>query len=272
MSDESISILIEPKALHSRLSDPDLQIVDLCESRDLQDQRIPGSIHIDYSEIVDGAKPATGQVPSKERLQRLTRRLGLRNGLHVVAYDDEGGGRASRLAWTLYLLGHRCASVLNGGIHAWMYEGYPVTMNGTAVTIAGSAHFAIDDRVLATQEYILSRLGTPGLTLLDARTREEYQGSRVLAKRGGHIPGAVHLNWLDTIDGADQLRLKMDDELTAMLSQRGIAPDREIVVYCQTHHRSAHSWMMLRHLGYSRVRGYAGSWSEWGNDARTPIE
>ena len=270
MPDETISILIEPKALHPRLSDPDLRIVELCESNDFQDQRIPGSMHVDYSEIVDGAKPVTGQVPSNERLQRLARRLGLRDGLHVIAYDDEGGGHASRLVWTLYLLGHRCASVLNGGIHAWLHEGCPITRTGTAATTTEPAHFAVDDGVLATRDYILSRLGAPNLALLDARTREEYQGSRVLAERGGHIPGAVHLNWLDTIDG--QLRLKPDHELIAMLSQRGIAPDREIVVYCQTHHRSAHSWMMLRHLGYSQVRGYAGSWSEWGNDARTPIE
>ena len=272
MPDETISILIEPKALHSRLSDPNLRIVELCESSDFQDQRIPGSIHVDYSEIVDGTKPATGQVPSNERLQRLASRLGLRDELHIVAYDDEGGGRASRLVWTLYLLGHRCASVLNGGIHAWLHEGYPVTPNQTDPATTEPVNFTVDDRVLATRDYILSRLDAPALALLDARTREEYQGSRVLARRGGHIPGAVHLNWLDTIDGARQLRLKTDPELRAMLSQRGVVPDREIVVYCQTHHRSAHSWMMLRHLGYSQVRGYAGSWSEWGNDARTPIE
>ena len=272
MPDESMSILIEPKTLHSRLSDPDLRIVDLCESSDFRDQLVPGSMHVDYSEIVDGTKPATGQVPSDERLKRLVNRLGLHDELHIVAYDDEGGAHASRLVWTLYFLGHRSASVLNGGIHAWLHEGCPVTRAGTAATPNKPTHFALDDRVLATQEYILSRLGAPDLALLDARTREEYQGSRVLAKRGGHIPGAVHLNWLDTIDSKCQLRLKIDDELTAMLSQRGITPDQEIVVYCQTHHRSAHSWMMLRHLGYSRVRGYAGSWSEWGNDARTPIE
>jgi thiosulfate/3-mercaptopyruvate sulfurtransferase len=272
MPNESISILIEPKVLHSRLSDPELRIVELCESSEFQNQRIPGSIHVDYSEIVDGTKPATGQVPSSQRLQLLARRLGLRDQLHIVAYDDEGGGRASRLVWTLYLLGHRCASVLNGGIHAWLHEGYPVTQISAVPATTELAHIAIDDRVLATREYILSRLGGPSMALLDARTREEYQGSRVLAQRGGHIPGAVHLNWLDTIDGGRQLRLKTDHELTATLSQRCIAPDREIVVYCQTHHRSAHSWMMLRHLGYSRVRGYAGSWSEWGNDPRTPIE
>ena len=272
MPDRSISILIEPKALHLRLSDPNLQIVRICESSNSQDQRIPGSMHVDYSEVVGGKKPATGQVPPNERLRRLAHRLGLRDGLHVVAYDDEGGGRASRLIWTLYLLGHRCASVLNGGIHAWIHEGYPVTRHNYIGATTEKVHFAIDDRVLATREYILSRLGAPDLALLDVRTREEYQGLRILAQRGGHIPGAVHLDWLDTIDRSHQLRLKTDHELTSMLSQRGIAPHREIVVYCQTHHRSAHSWMMLRHLGYSRVRGYAGSWSEWGNDPQTPIE
>ena len=193
MPDESISILIEPKALHSRLSDPDLRIVELCESSDFQDQRVPGSMHVDYSEIVDGTKPATGQVPLDERLKRLVNRLGLRDELHIVAYDDEGGAHASRLVWTLYLLGHRSASVLNGGIHAWLHEGCPVTRAGTVATPNKPTHFVLDDRVLATQAYILSRLGAPDLVLLDARTREEYQGSRVLAKRGGHIPGAVNL-------------------------------------------------------------------------------
>ena len=126
--------------------------------------------------------------------------------------------------------------------------------------------------MLATRDYLLSRLHATDLRLLDARTREEYDGVRTLAGRGGHIPGAIHFNWLDAIDSKRNLRLKPDHELIAMLSQRDIAPEHEIVVYCQTHHRSAHSWMMLRHLGYPKVRGYAGSWSEWGNDPATPIE
>ena len=130
----------------------------------------------------------------------------------------------------------------------------------------------VNPNVLATRDYILSRLNPPTLKLLDARSREEYLGLRRLARRGGHIPGAVNLEWLQAIDKKRQLRLKNRNELTAMLSELGIAQNEEIVVYCQTHHRSAHSWMMLRHLGFADVRGYAGSWSEWGNDADTPIE
>ena len=90
--------------------------------------------------------------------------------------------------------------------------------------------------------------------------------------RGGHIPGARNLNWLDTIDTSRNNRLKSSEELREMLNERGITPDKEIITYCQTHHRSSHSYAMLKSLGFPHIRGYAGSWSEWGNSIETPIE
>ena len=92
------------------------------------------------------------------------------------------------------------------------------------------------------------------------------------ALRGGHIPGARNLNWLDTIDTTNNFRLKPSEDLQFMLNQIGITPDKEIITYCQTHHRSSHSYVMLKSLGYTRIRGYPGSWSEWGNSSETPIE
>ena len=272
MKSEATPILIEPAVLERRLPDRDLLIVDLCQSLDFREQHVPGSMHLEYSELIDGGKPAAGLLPSAARLNQLASRLGLHEGLHVVAYDDEGGGWASRLVWTLYILQHRRASVLNGGIHAWINDGHPVTRESSTLSAADQRICSIDDSMLATRDYLLSRLGSTDLQILDARTREEYDGVRILANRGGHIPGAVHFDWLDAIDPTRNLRLKSDHELIAKLSQRNIVLEHEIVVYCQTHHRSAHSWMMLRHLGYSKVRGYAGSWSEWGNDPSTPIE
>ena len=269
---KQVPILIESHLLHSQLGNSDLLIVNLCDSDDFKNQRIPGSIHIHSAEVYGGKKPTPGLVPSNERLQKLTSRLGLRNNLQVVAYDDEGGGHASRLVWTLYLLTHRCASVLNGGIQAWLQDGLPTVENDSIAETPKYINIDVDRTVVATQNYIKARLGAPDLALLDARTWEEYQGSRVLARRGGHIPGAVNLNWVDSMDPDNSLRLKPKRELKSILSERRITPDREVIVYCQTHHRSAHSWMMLRHLGYPRVRGYAGSWSEWGNDPETPIE
>jgi thiosulfate/3-mercaptopyruvate sulfurtransferase len=94
----------------------------------------------------------------------------------------------------------------------------------------------------------------------------------VRAARGGHIPGAVNLNWTLAMDEQRQLRCKADATLRALLETIGVTPDKEVILYCQTHHRSAHTYLVLKHLGYPRVRGYAGAWSEWGNDPTLPVE
>ena len=71
------------------------------------------------------------------------------------------------------------------------------------------------------------------------------------------------------MDRSRALRLRTD--LASLLESRGITPAKLIVPYCQTHHRSALSYLVARCLGYPRVRAYAGSWSEWGNRQDTPV-
>jgi thiosulfate/3-mercaptopyruvate sulfurtransferase len=125
---------------------------------------------------------------------------------------------------------------------------------------------------VADAEYILSRLGSPDLGILDSRTPQEYSGQKAFAQRGGHIPGASNLNWLDTMDQGRNLRMKPEAELRAMLDERGLTEDKEIICYCQSHHRSSHAYIMLKNLGYTRIKGYPGSWSDWGNRSDTPVE
>ena len=97
-------------------------------------------------------------------------------------------------------------------------------------------------------------------------------GLRSGSARAGRIPGAANMDWLELIDRDNATRLVDLDLVTQRLEALGLTPDKDIVTHCQTHHRSALSYLMLKYLGYERVRGYHGSWSDWGNRSDTPIE
>lgn len=267
-----LPVILEPTSLQKMLDSQDLIIVDLCKPEVYQQLHIPGAVSFDYASLVSGRKPAPGLLPDLAHLNAQVSALGIHPTSHVVTYDDEGNGRAARLMWTLHVLGFEQVSVLNGGIHAWVNEGHPVEQQARQPIGTGS-FFAktIETDTLAKKSDVLSSLDNPDCMLLDARTPEEYSGSKVLASRGGHIPGSHNLNWTDTIDQARNMRLKTDDQLFRLLGALGFSKDKRIITYCQTHHRSSHSYMMLRHLGYDRVSGYAGAWSEWGNDPDTPV-
>ena len=269
MAPPASPVLLEPDELEALLGRADVVVVDLCAHYAVA--HIPGAVHLEYGGLLGGAPPAPGLLPSPARLSGLFSALGIGPQDHVVAYDDEGGGKACRLLWTLHVLGHRRAAVLNGGVHAWINEGHPVSRD--IERRAPSDYRARPGaQAVADMAYVLAHLDDPTVALLDARTPEEFAGVNVRALRGGHIPGARNLNWLDTVDRQRNLRLKGDAELRALLDARGLDAGKEIITYCHTHHRSSHSYVMLKHLGYPRVRGYAGSWSQWGNSPETPIE
>ena len=264
-------LLIEPDQLEALLDDPDILVVDLCKPEIYAQGHIPGAVHLDYGEVVATEPPVMGLLPDAEHMSRLCSRIGLTPKRRVVAYDDEGGGKAARLLWSLAAYGHEHVTLLNGGHHAWANEGHPMTTEETAVEPT-ACKLTCQDEVVADRDYVLSHLKDETVALLDARTPEEFTGTDRRATHGGHIPGAVNIEWTQAMDQANNLRIKDRDVLMPMLESKGITPDKEIIVYCQTHHRSAHTWLLLKALGFDRVRGYPGAWSDWGNRNDVPIE
>lgn len=272
MSAINLPLVAEAEQLEAQLHEPGLLVVDLCNIDTYAEGHIPGAVNLGYASIVRVAPPCMGLLPDEVRLSAVLSDLGLTAETHVVAYDDEGGGRASRLLWTLDVLGHRHFSLLNGGLQAWMAGGHALSQKAEQPVSKPYPVKLADSPRVAEKAYILSRLGQADLALLDTRSPPEFQALDVRAARGGHIPGAVNMNWVEAMDQTRQLRFKPDSELRDRLQGLGVTPDKEVIVYCQTHHRSAHTYMVLKHLGYEKLRGYPGAWSEWGNDTSLPVE
>lgn len=271
MPTPQLPLIVEPEELEHQLGQEAILVVDLCKPEIYAQSHIPGAVHLDYAQIVAVNRPVMGLLPSESQLNEVFSSIGLTPEHHVVAYDDEGGGRASRLLWTLEAMSHSRFSLLNGGLHAWTLE-QRALKSGTETRAHSHYRVQRQETVIADKSYILKHIGDPTVVLLDARSVDEYLGSKRFAERGGHIPGAVNLDWLQTMDRDSGLRFKPAEELRAMLTALGVTPDKEVVCYCQSHHRSAHSCMMLKNLGFTRVRGYPGSWSDWGNSPDTPVE
>lgn len=274
MTGNESTLLIEARDLASRLEEDDLLLIGVCSAAVFAQRHLPGALHVEPAELVSGEKPAVGKLPSLERLSALFSRLGLRPGQRVVAYDDEGGGWAGRLIWTLELLGHENCAYLNGGLIAWLAEGLPVESGPATAQAAatGSPQFVAEltGAGRASQEDVLASIDAADTVVWDARSAEEYQGSRLSAMRNGHIPGAVNLDWLELMDREADLRLRPLPELASLLTERGMPPGKRLITHCQTHHRSGLSYLVARLLGYE-VSAYDGSWAEWGNDPETPI-
>lgn len=266
-----LPLIVEPGELERCLGAENLRIIDLGPRELFDEAHIPGAVHLDPDKLLSGAKPAVGDLPSDAQLSALISSLGVKPQTHVVAYDDEGGGWASRLLWTLDVVGHPNYSLLNGGICSWLTEGHP-TSEQAEDTTTSTYKVSCGQRARVDKKYIMDRLGDPSVVIIDARSAAEYSGRDKRAQRGGHIPGAVNLNWVTAMDQRRRMRLKQDDELRRMLSDLGVTPDKEVIVYCQTHHRSSHTYIMLKAIGFANVRAYPGSWAEWGNSPDTPIE
>lgn len=263
-------MLITPDALQRELqsAQPPL-LLDARPAEEFAAGHLAGAIHLDLwgVSLID-----TSDAPLRAFMWMIGHLCSLRGvtpDRPVVIYEAHSGIRAARVFWFLEYLGHPDVRVLDGGVPAWTGAGLPLTTEALA-PVPSTWHGEPHPSLLATWSDVKDRLGNPGTAIIDTRSDEEYYGEAVRAKRGGAIPGAVHLEWTNNLaaDGT----YKSADDLRAMYEALGVTPDREVVTYCQGGYRAAHTYLALRLLGFPRVRSYTGSWKEWGDREDLPIE
>ncbi len=244
-------------------------VLDLRPPEDYTRGHIPGAIHLDLWGL---SLTDTDLAPLNAFMWMIEHVLavhGVQESTPVVVYDEHSGMRAARAFWFLEYFGHPSARLLDGGFKAWVGAGFDVTRDAEPPpksdwTGARRVH------TLATYRDVRSALGSPDTVILDTRSDEEYCGTIARAKRGGAVPGAVHIEWTRNLSPNGEF--KRAGELQRMYEDAGVTPDREVITYCQGGYRAAHSYLALRLLGYPRVRTYIGSWKEWGDREELPVE
>ena len=267
MSVVPLGLLIEPEQFAPFLAHEQIRIIDLSRESVFDQLHLPQAILVRPKELLIQDGLTNGLLPDAEQLQALINRLGLTAEHHVVVYDDEGGAWAGRFIWNLHCAGFYHTSLLNGGIHAWLAAGLPISNEEYTVPVVNQP-FVVD--VSQQQDYriqydeLAERVTQQNIQLWDCRSEEEYTGLRLAARRGGHITGAKWYEWSTAIHRQNHLKLHPLTHIQQQLEQRGFDLSQPVVVYCQSHHRSGLAYIIGRLLNW-QIRAYDAAWSEWGN-------
>ena len=280
--------LVSTDWVAQHLEDPKVRVLESNEDVLLYDVgHVPGALKLDWHEDLND--PVTRDFIGPEAFAKLCSRLGIAPDTTVVFYGDRNNWWAAYAYWLFRLYQHKECRVMNGGRAKWIEEGRPLAKDVPQVKATNYPTPKMDESIRAYQDDVLEFIGAkrghreaklPGnRALVDVRSPGEFSGQvthmpdypQEGVLRGGHIPGAQSIPWAQAAN-PDQT-FKTAEELKALYAGKRVTPDKDVVVYCRIGERSSHTWFVLHELlGYPKVRNYDGSWTEWGNSVRVPIE
>ncbi|HET7600176.1 MAG TPA: sulfurtransferase [Gemmatimonadales bacterium] len=273
-------VLVSTDWVADHLDDPKVRLIESDEDVLLYETgHIPGAVKLDW--VADLNDPVQRDYVARDRLQALLRAKGVNRDTVIVLYGDKNNWWATYTFWVLRLFGLENLRIMDGGRLRWLQEGRPLTTDTPRYPEGDIVVGERDDSgIRAFREQVLEHVRRRGPTV-DVRSPEEYRGERLHmpeypnegALRGGHIPGARSIPWGRAVNPETHTFRPASELRTIYQQENGLSADAETVVYCRIGERSSHTWFALTYLlGFDRVRNYDGSWTEWGNSVRLPIE
>jgi len=275
-------VLVETSWVSSHLNDPKVRVaeVDYDPAANYEMGHLPGAVLFDWRKDIND--PLARDILSADALTALFARAGVDDDTTLVLYGDFNNWFAAFAYWVFTYYGAKNLKLMNGGRKKWIAEDLPVTKDAPHVP---AGHFKAHAPNAALRSYlddvrkVLPEVKAGKFSLVDVRGPKEFSGEITAppeyptehAQRGGHIPGAKNIPWAQAVkeDGT----FKSREELEELYRSKGVLPNHPVITYCRIGERSSHTWFVLKYLlGYPDVRNYDGSWTEWGNLVRTPIE
>jgi len=252
-------LLVGTEWLEGHLHDPRLAVVDLRDPEAYAAGHVPGAVRLGLQDVGSNVDGCDNVLLPPSDFEGLMAQLGISNEHSVVAYDDHWGLPSARLVWAMHHYGGGPASVLNGGWDRWLEEGRTMTSTpgsaGSSPDRANRFEARPRPEFAADYEWITGGPTHDGLVLLDTRSSSEFDQ--------GHLPGAISWDWFNAVPVGSWECSRDPGELRAEMAALGVSPSDEIVTYCRSGMRAAHTFVVLQNAGFPRVRLYDGSWQEW---------
>ncbi len=266
-----MSLIISTQKLFDLISHKhrNIRIVDTRSFNEYLKGHIPGAINIELMQYHWNDTSRQGIMAFNRQMRHLFSNIGITGKTFLIFYDNISGPSAARGVWLSLYFSHMKVAMLDGGFTTWEKENRPIENKTESFS-----YFKIDN---PTDETVLADYGTllesisdkkkNQIIIIDSRSLEEYSGDQIRAMRGGHIPGALNINWKENILIN---KFKSLDAIKKLYSS--FSKSQPIITYCQGGYRAANTFVILKELGFKNVKMYLGSWNEWGNNSKLPIE
>jgi thiosulfate/3-mercaptopyruvate sulfurtransferase len=272
-------VLCETEWVNNNLDNPGIKIleVDYDVENSYKEGHIPGAYMVWWKKDINDLY--TRDIINKTQFENLMSRIGVLPETELILYGDFNNWFAAFAFWVFKYFGHKKIRIMDGGRKKWEQENRPYTKEEPPSTPTEYVAAAPDEGIRAYLDDVKRSFNKSEVGLVDVRSQKEFNGEITAppeypaehAQRGGHIPGAKNIPWIQAIN--EDGTFKTAEELKSLYSNLGITPDKHIICYCRIGERSSHTWFVLKYLlGYPSVQNYDGSWTEWGNMIGNPIE